>query len=45
MKKYDKLVRDLIPEIIEKAGQTSKTRIVTGKEKTKYLETKLEEVR
>ncbi|MGL5411359.1 hypothetical protein [Cetobacterium sp.] len=43
MKKYDKLVRDLIPEIIEKTGQTSKTRIVTGEEKTKYLETKLNE--
>ncbi|WP_297638629.1 nucleoside triphosphate pyrophosphohydrolase [uncultured Clostridium sp.] len=43
MKKYDKLVRDLIPEIIEKTGKTSKTRIVSGKEKTKYLETKLEE--
>ena len=43
MKKDDKLVRDLIPAIIEKDNKTCKTRIVTGQEKTDYLENKLRE--
>ncbi|MGL4873122.1 MAG: MazG-like family protein [Clostridium sp.] len=43
MKKYDKLVRDLIPEIIERDNKECKTRIVQGIEKTEYLENKLKE--
>lgn len=43
MKKYNKLVRDDIPKIIEDAGKTCNIEIVTGKEKTEYLEKKLNE--
>ena len=42
MKKYNKLVRDLIPEIIEKAGKKfSISKIKTKKELKKYVEKKI----
>ncbi|MEG0005539.1 MAG: nucleoside triphosphate pyrophosphohydrolase [Peptostreptococcaceae bacterium] len=43
MKKYNKLVRDKIPEIIEADGKTCTYEIVTGEEKYKLLEEKLQE--
>lgn len=43
MKKYNKLVRDLIPEVIEADGKKCETEIVYGEEKTKFLEAKLKE--
>ncbi|MEF9934738.1 MAG: nucleoside triphosphate pyrophosphohydrolase [Clostridium sp.] len=43
MKKYNKLVRDKIPEIIEADGKTCKYEIVTGEEKYKLLEEKIQE--
>ena len=44
MKKYNKLVRDLIPEVIRIDGKKCETEIVYGeKEKTKFLEAKLME--
>ena len=43
MKKYNKLVRDLIPEVIEADGKKCETEIVYGEEKTKFLEDKLKE--
>ncbi|ENZ03534.1 nucleoside triphosphate pyrophosphohydrolase [Clostridium thermobutyricum] len=43
MKKYNKLVRDLIPEIIQADNKKCKTKIVEGKEKEIYLENKLQE--
>lgn len=41
--KYDKLVRDLIPEIIEKNGSVAITRTLTDEEYKVYLEKKLDE--
>lgn len=43
MKKYDKLVRDKIPEIIRADGKECEIRIVEGKEKIQLLEKKLNE--
>lgn len=43
MKKYNKLVRDKIPEIIEAEGKNCTYEIVTGEEKYKLLEAKLQE--
>lgn len=43
MKKYDKLVRDNIPKIIEDSNKTYIIEVVTGKEKEEYLEEKLKE--
>ena len=43
MKNYNKLVRDRIPEIIEKAGKNPVTRELTEEETEKYLLEKLEE--
>ena len=43
MKKYNKLVRDFIPEVIEADGKKCETEIVYGEEKTKFLEAKLKE--
>lgn len=43
MIKYDKLVRDRIPEIIIKSGKDCDTVLVEGKEKYKFLEAKLKE--
>ena len=40
---YNKLVRDRIPEIIEKQGKTAQIRILEGAEYTHYLEQKLDE--
>ena len=41
MKVYNKLVRDRIPEVIEKSGSTCEIEIVKGKEKQEVLEKKL----
>lgn len=41
--KYDKLVRDKIPEIIEKDGKRAVTRILNDDEFKIYLEKKLDE--
>jgi len=41
--KYDKLVRDKIPEIIENDGKECTTKKVSGKEKLAYLYKKLSE--
>lgn len=41
MKVYNKLVRDRIPEIIEKSGSTCEIEIVNEKEKEELLEKKL----
>jgi predicted house-cleaning noncanonical NTP pyrophosphatase (MazG superfamily) len=43
MKTYNKLVRDKIPEIIKADGRACETAIVTGDEKYKLLEAKLQE--
>lgn len=43
MKVYNKLVRDKISEIIKADGRECDTAIVTGDEKYKLLEAKLEE--
>ena len=43
MKKYDKLVRDRIPEIIESDGKKCTTEIVDDKKALEYLYTKLKE--
>lgn len=40
---YNKLVRDKIPEIIRKQGETPHTRILGGEEYTRCLEQKLDE--
>ena len=40
---YDKLVRDKIPEIIEKSGKTCETEILTDEEYIKMLDKKLSE--
>ena len=41
MKQYDKLVRDRIPEIIEKDGRTCKTTVLSDEECLEYLNKKL----
>lgn len=41
--KYDKLIRDKIPEIIERRGKESKTRIAETEEYQQKLREKLEE--
>ena len=41
--KYNKLVRDRIPEIIEKNGKKAVTRTLTDEEYKVYLEKKLDE--
>ena len=41
--KYDKLVRDKIPEIIARQGKTPQVRILERAEYTSYLEGKLDE--
>ena len=41
--KYNKLVRDKIPEIIEASNKTCETEVVSGDTKYKYLENKLKE--
>lgn len=43
MKKYNKLVRDKIPEIIRADGKECEIRIAEGKEKYELLEKKLME--
>ena len=42
-KTYNKLVRDLIPEIIEASGKECKTRILSDEEYLKMLDIKLDE--
>ena len=42
-KTYNKLVRDLIPDIIEKSGKTCRTRILSDDEYLKMLDAKLDE--
>ena len=43
MKKYNKLVRDLIPEVIKADGKECDIEIATEEERTKLLEAKLME--
>lgn len=43
MKIHNKLVRDKIPEIIEKAGKTCATHILSDEEYINFLEKKLDE--
>lgn len=43
MKVYNKLVRDKIPEIINVDGRECDIKIVSGDEKYKFLEAKLQE--
>lgn len=43
MKVYDKLVRDRIPEIIEKSGKKCDVEVVSDKVALEYLYMKLEE--
>lgn len=43
MKEYNKLVRDRIPEIIEKSGKKAITRTLTDEEFKVFLEKKLDE--
>lgn len=43
MIKYDKLVRDLIPQIIEASGKKSEIEIVDNKKAFEYLVKKLDE--
>ena len=40
---YNKLVRDLIPDIIEESGNECRTRILSDEEYLKMLDTKLDE--
>ena len=40
---YDKLIRDRIPEIIEKSGRTCETEILSDEEYIRYLNLKLRE--
>ncbi len=41
--KYDKLVRDNIPSIIQAAGKSCRTKQVTGDDLTRYLREKIRE--
>ena len=41
MKQYDKLIRDNIPEIIEKSGRSCKIEVLSDEECLKYLNKKL----
>ena len=41
MKQYDKLIRDKIPEIIEKSGRRCKTEVLSDEECLRYLNKKL----
>ncbi len=43
LKKYNKLVRDRIPEIIETSGQTCVTEILSDEEYLKMIDAKLDE--
>ncbi|GAA0228446.1 hypothetical protein ACFFQF_12530 [Haladaptatus pallidirubidus] len=43
MTRYDKLVRDRIPEIIEENGETPKTNVTDGDEYERRLAEKLDE--
>ena len=43
VKTYNKLVRDLIPEIIEESGSECRTRILSDEEYLKMLDLKLDE--
>ena len=43
MTEYDKLIRDNIPDIIEKSGKRCETRNVSGEELYRYLDKKLDE--
>ena len=42
-KTYNKLVRDLIPDIIEASGKSCRTRILSDEEYLKMLDAKLDE--
>ena len=42
-KTYNKLVRDLIPEIIESSGKECRTRVLSDEEYLKMLDAKLDE--
>lgn len=42
-KTYNKLVRDMIPDIIEKSGNKCRTRILSDEEYLKMLDLKLDE--
>jgi predicted house-cleaning noncanonical NTP pyrophosphatase (MazG superfamily) len=42
-KTYNKLVRDLIPDVIEKSGNECRTRILSDEEYLKMLDLKLDE--
>lgn len=43
VKKYNKLIRDKIPEIIESTGNTCKIEVLNGEDYLTFLENKLEE--
>ena len=43
IKKYNKLVRDRIPEIIERSGKTCVTEILSNEEYLKMVDAKLDE--
>lgn len=43
VKKYNKLIRDKIPEIIESTGNTCKIEVLNGTDYLTFLENKLEE--
>ena len=43
IKKYNKLVRDRIPEIIEASGKTCVTEVLSNKEYLKMIDAKLDE--
>ena len=41
--KYDKLVRDNIPSIIQAGGKSCRTKLAEGKDLTRYLKKKIKE--
>lgn len=43
MKVYNKLVRDRIPEIIEKSGKSCATKVLSQEEYLRFLQMKLDE--
>ena len=43
VKTYNKLVRDLIPEVIEASGNKCRTRVLSDEEYLEMLDTKLDE--